>query len=83
MQLDAGEPKGIYIPKGFAHGFQTLSTDVELIYLHSAPYEPELEEGIRYDDPAISIEWPLEPINVSAKDSGYELLEARSIKSLR
>jgi dTDP-4-dehydrorhamnose 3,5-epimerase len=58
----------LYIPKGFAHGFQTLSDDVEVSYLISEPYAPESTDGIRFDDPAFAINWPLEVSEVSEKD---------------
>ncbi len=58
----------LYIPKGFAHGFQTLSNDVEVNYLISAPYRPEAAHGIRYNDPAFGISWPLLVTEISEKD---------------
>ena len=65
----------IYIPEGFAHGFQTLSDDAELIYHHSQFYAPGVEGGIRYDDPAINIEWPLPVTIVSDRDKKHPLLD--------
>jgi len=64
----------MYIPEGFAHGFQTLSDDSELIYHHSEFYTPGAEGGIRYDDPAIGIEWPTEISSVSERDRKHPLL---------
>jgi dTDP-4-dehydrorhamnose 3,5-epimerase len=64
----------MYIPEGFAHGFQTLSDDSELIYHHSEFYTPGAEGGIRYDDPAIGIEWPIEISSVSERDLKHPLL---------
>ena len=58
----------LYIPKGFAHGFQTLSDDVEVNYLISSPYEPKSAAGIRHDDPTFAISWPLPVIEISEKD---------------
>jgi dTDP-4-dehydrorhamnose 3,5-epimerase len=58
----------LYIPQGFAHGFQTLCDDVEVHYLISSPYEPKSACGIRYDDPAFSISWPLPVTEISEKD---------------
>ena len=58
----------LYIPKGFAHGFQTLSNDVEVNYLISEPYAPQSANGIRYDDPAFGINWPLAVTEISEKD---------------
>jgi dTDP-4-dehydrorhamnose 3,5-epimerase len=58
----------LYIPKGFAHGFQTLSDDVEVNYLISEPYVSEAACGFRYDDLSFTITWPLPVTEISAKD---------------
>lgn len=66
----------LLVPKGFAHGFVTLEPDVEVFYKVSAPYAPEHDRGIRWNDPAIGIVWPLEgrePI-LSAKDAAAPFL---------
>ena len=69
QELSSETRRMLAIPEGFGHGFQTLTDDVEMIYLHSVPYVPECSGGVRYDDPTIGIDWPL-PINmVSPKDS--------------
>ena len=57
-ELRAGDGRMIYVPKGFAHGFQTLMDGTEVSYLVSHPYTPEAEGGVRWDDPAIGIAWP-------------------------
>lgn len=68
FELTAENHRQIYIPAGFAHGFQTLSDDTEVHYLMSAFFEPSAARGLRYDDPSFAIRWPL-PITVtSAKD---------------
>lgn len=64
------------VPKGFAHGFLTLEPDVEVFYKVSAPYSPEHDRGIRWNDPAIGIHWPLaglQPV-LSGKDAAAPLL---------
>lgn len=68
VELSAENQKMLYIPEGFAHGFQTLTDNVELLYHHSAFYAPDHEGGLHFDDPAIGIDWPLVPGNVSVKD---------------
>lgn len=61
----------MYVPRGFAHGFITLSDDTEALYLVSAFYAPASERGIRYNDPAFGIKWPIEPSEVSEKDGKW------------
>lgn len=74
VELSAQNRKMIYIPEGFAHGFQTLSENSELIYHHSAFYQPGVEQGIRYDDPLIKIEWKSPAINLSDRDQQHNYL---------
>ena len=63
------------MPEGFAHGFQTLVDDAEVLYQMSEFYHPDLARGVRWDDPKLGIRWPLaEPI-LSARDRGYALLQ--------
>jgi len=61
ITLDAVERRALYIPEGVAHGFQTLTDDTEVLYSVSAPYTPSHCRGVRWDDPAFSIEWPAHP----------------------
>ena len=63
------------IPKGFAHGFQTLTPDVEVLYFHSAPYDANTEAGLRYNDPALNIRWPMEITAISKRDLGHPFLD--------
>lgn len=67
--------KMMYVPEGFAHGFQALEDDCELLYLVTAPYSPEHEGGLRHDDPMINIDWPLETTEISEKDRSHPLLK--------
>lgn len=65
----------LYVPKGFAHGYQVLENDSELVYLVSAHYTPGAETGLRWDDPAIGIEWPIsQKVDLSEKDATWPLL---------
>jgi dTDP-4-dehydrorhamnose 3,5-epimerase len=68
FELTAGDHRRLYIPMGFAHGFQSLSDDTEVDYLISAFYEPAAAAGVRYDDPAFAITWPLPVSAISDKD---------------
>lgn len=61
----------MYVPKGFAHGFVTLTDDTEALYLVSSSYSPSLERGIRYNDPRFAINWPVTPTEVSEKDAKW------------
>lgn len=65
----------LYIPKGCAHGFQTVETDCELLYMHSQFYAPESEGGLLYSDPALSVEWPLAVTEISDRDQKHPHLD--------
>lgn len=73
-ELSAENKRIMYIPEGFAHGFQCLSGDCELLYHHSEFYYPDAEAGIRYDDKMINIEWPLPVSVISERDSNHTIL---------
>lgn len=64
--------RSLLIPEGFAHGFQSLEPDTELLYFHTEFYTPDSESGVRYDDPAIGIEWPLPVCDISEKDKSHK-----------
>lgn len=68
FELSAANRRQLYVPKGFAHGFQTLCDDVEVGYLISAFYAPAAASGVRHDDPAFAIAWPLPVTAISEKD---------------
>ena len=72
LELDGGA--AFYIPRGCAHGFQTLTDEARMLYLMSDFYTPDAEAGVRHDDPAIGIDWPLPPANLSDRDRGFPLL---------
>jgi dTDP-4-dehydrorhamnose 3,5-epimerase len=82
LELSPDANNMIYIPEGCAHGFQTLEDNSELLYFHTAHYNRESEGGIRFDDPRLSIKWPLPPKNVSEKDLNYLLLEESLINTM-
>lgn len=63
------------VPEGFAHGFQSLEDRCEVIYLTTAHYASEAEGGLRYDDPALGIRWPLEVSDISDKDASHPYLD--------
>jgi dTDP-4-dehydrorhamnose 3,5-epimerase len=73
--LSAENMKMMYIPEGFAHGFQTLEPNSELLYLHTEFFSPEHEGGISYNDPLLNIDWPLAVENISEKDKLHPLLD--------
>lgn len=74
-ELSADNHRALLIPEGFAHGFQTLSDDCELLYLHSAVYMPEAEAGLNPKDPMLSITWPRAITELSARDTQHPMLD--------
>ena len=75
-ELSSANLRAMLIPPGFAHGFQTLEPDSELIYLHSEAYDPALERGLNPRDPSLAIPWPLDISNVSQRDLGHSMIAA-------
>ena len=73
-ELSAGNARMLLVPEGCAHGFQVLEADSELLYLHSAAYTASAEGGLRHDDPALAITWPLPPQGLSERDRQHPLL---------
>ena len=76
-ELRPENARGLLIPKGFAHGFLTLADNTEILYATDYPWTKEAEGGLRWDDPAIGIEWPGEPVVLSDRDRGHRLLAER------
>lgn len=80
IELSAENRRALYVPEGFAHGYQTLEDATETQYQVSAAYAPDAEGGVRWDDPAFRIEWPpAETVIISEKDRtwpDYELVQA-------
>ena len=66
-----------YIPEGFAHGFQSLSDDVELLYLHTEAYSAQAEAGLRFDDEILDVKWPLTLTEISERDQAHSLLTSK------
>jgi dTDP-4-dehydrorhamnose 3,5-epimerase len=66
----------VYVPAGFAHGYQTLADDTEVFYQVSEYYHPESARGVRWDDPAFGIEWPLPISVISERDRAHPLIDA-------
>ena len=71
IPLDATTRSAVYIPEGFAHGFQTLEDSTEVFYQMSAPFQAESSRGIRWNDPALCITWPLLITMISEKDLSF------------
>jgi len=70
--LSSNNHKALFIPEGFAHGFQTLEDNSEVFYQMSEFYSPEHQRGLRYNDPAFEISWPIEATVISDRDRNYE-----------
>jgi len=71
IELSAQNRRSLYVPEGFAHGYLTLSDNSEVLYQVSEFYSPGYERGIRWNDPGFGIEWPTEPLIISAKDASH------------
>ncbi len=77
VELSADNGRMLYVPKGFAHGYLTLEDNTVAHYMVSAAYEPSAEAGIRWDDPALAIDWPMvDGLELSDKDKLWPLLSA-------
>ena len=75
FELNDENKTQLLVPRGFAHGFQTITEHVEVTYLVSNRYAPDAERGIAWNDPAFGIDWPLEPTELSKKDTEWPLFE--------
>jgi dTDP-4-dehydrorhamnose 3,5-epimerase len=71
VELSAENHRSLFIPAGFAHGFQTLTDSAEVLYDMFAWRAPEAERGVRYNDPAFGIRWPMEVSIISDRDRSY------------
>ena len=75
-RLSAENGCALLIPEGFAHGFQALTDDVELLYCHSAAYAAQAEGGLNPTDPRLDIRWPMAVTDLSVRDTGHPLITA-------
>jgi dTDP-4-dehydrorhamnose 3,5-epimerase len=84
VRLAADEPRQVFVPGGFAHGYLTLTDGCAVLYKTGTYYAPEAESGLRWDDPEIGIDWPwpVDSIATNARDSGWAPF-ASVIASLR
>lgn len=76
LELDGASRRAVYIPPGCAHGFQTLEDDTEVLYSMSDYYQPALAAGVRWDDPAFGIRWPVTDPILSPRDAVYPDFDA-------
>ncbi|MBD8880536.1 dTDP-4-dehydrorhamnose 3,5-epimerase family protein [Rhodanobacter sp. 7MK24] len=76
MELAEDNDRAVFIPEGFAHGFQTLTDEAQLLYMHTAPWTPACEGGLRHDDPRLAIAWPLAVTTTSDRDRSYALISS-------
>jgi len=74
VELSEENHRSVFVPKGFALAFQTLEDDTEIYYLMTEKYAPECSDGIRWNDPKLNINWPMEPTVISEKDKSWKLL---------
>ena len=77
VELSADNRRALYVPQMFAHGYQTLTDDAEVVYQVDEFYAPKTERGLRYDDPALKLQWPLSVHSISKRDQAWPLLEVR------
>lgn len=73
-RLDALHRRALYVPGGVAHGYQALMNHTEFLYMTDRFYVPGLEKGLRYDDPALQVPWPLPPVGITERDQNWPLL---------
>ena len=81
VELTADNRKALYVPPMFAHGYLTLTDDAEVTYLVSGKYTPSAERGLRYDDPALALPWPIPVSVISPKDAAWPLLEEAGVSA--
>ncbi len=82
LELSADNSTALLIPPGFAHGFQALSDEVELLYLHSAAHAPGFEAGLHPQDPAVAVAWPLEVMQLSDRDRSQPFIQTAAFEGI-
>jgi dTDP-4-dehydrorhamnose 3,5-epimerase len=75
VELTMDNRRSLFIPPGFAHGFVSLSDDTEVYYMISVAHAPAFSRGVRWNDPAFAIDWPMPPAVISDRDAAYPLLD--------
>jgi dTDP-4-dehydrorhamnose 3,5-epimerase len=75
VELAGDNDRAIFIPEGFAHGFQTRTDEAHLLYMHTASWAPACEAGLRHDDPRLGIAWPHDVATISERDRSYALID--------
>ncbi len=75
--LSSKNQKSLIVPKGFAHGFQSLQDNCEILYFHTENYNPNYEDGINYNDPILSIKWPLKKKKISIRDKKLQFVSQK------
>jgi len=83
VELTQDNRQALYVPERFAHGFQTLADDTDVMYQVGEFYTPGYERGLRYDDPELALPWPLEPTEMSDKDRNWTLLDESLMATIR
>jgi dTDP-4-dehydrorhamnose 3,5-epimerase len=81
VELSAANRRMLYVPEGVAHGFQTLIDGTEVFYQMSVPHAPDAAAGVRWDDPAFAINWPLAVTVISARDRSYPDFRPEALRS--
>ncbi|MDT8438810.1 MAG: dTDP-4-dehydrorhamnose 3,5-epimerase [Wenzhouxiangellaceae bacterium] len=82
VELSADNHRQLWIPEGFAHGFQVVSEEATFSYACTRPYRPDFDAAIAWNDPAIGIQWPEPPAALSAKDAAAVVLAQKSPEAL-
>ncbi len=81
LTLDDVGMAQLYLPPGVAHGFQVLSDEADICYLHSARYQPDEDITVRWDDPALAIPWPIDPPVLSPRDADADVASEATMRA--